>query len=217
MNKKLLTLAISVVLMSGVASSSELEPPETSPDILTVTDHGSYSDSEEEEDSGDDIDQGDEDLPELGAAMAGKEGEEMLINASIAGGLSVGGFFTEEVSLEDEVSVRGLIVVDPAHVGQLADVVVFAAYMPLDYSLSKPVYFMLDENLGIYVWDENPASLVPFMKVAADASEISVNMYQGQFILPGILNIHFGYRLQDGTLVTNGETIDVYIISDDSF
>lgn len=155
-------------------------------------------------------------LPVLGTEAVNAEGEIMNTTAQIEGGLTVGGTLVEEVSLEDGVQVSGLITVDPQHVGQVADVIVYAAYRPIDHSLENPVYFMLDENLGIHVWDENPIHLVSFMKAASSdeaSGEIPVTVYDGKFILPGILNISIGYRLLDGTLVVNSKTIDVTITS----
>lgn len=40
--------------------------------------------------------------------------------------------------------------------------------------------------------------------------------YKGRFILPGILRISLGYQLNDGTVVTNAEEIDVTITEDET-
>ncbi len=61
-------------------------------------------------------------------------------------------------------------------------------------------------------------NLVPFIKlestieIAEDGSAIwSIPMYSGKFVLPGQLSIYFGYRLVDGTVVTNEQPMEVSI------
>ncbi len=157
-------------------------------------------------------------LPELGAVATTPEGETVSTTSTIEGGVAVNGEIQETVNLADEVNVSGEITVDPAHVEQLAEVVVYAAYSSLDGSMEQPIYYMLGENGAIQAWDEATTNLVPFIKlestieIAEDGSAtLSIPMYSGKFVLSGQLSIYFGYRLVDGTVVTNEQPMEVSI------
>ncbi len=110
----------------------------------------------------------------------------------------------------DEVTVAGEMTVAPIHVGQTADIFVWAeATLPPDETL---YYFMLDEGLkAILLWDQVPAHLAAFIPKVTLKSVESVTMYQGQFIYPGTLKVFFGYRLSDNSVVFNGQPIDITI------
>ncbi len=135
------------------------------------------------------------------------------IETEIAGGISVNQSpYQPQVTqyLCDEVTVAGEMAIDPIHVGQTADIFVWAeATLPPDETL---YYFMLDEGLkAILLWDQVPAHLAAFMPKVTLKSVESVTMYQGQFIYPGTLKVFFGYRLSDNTVVFNGQPIDITI------
>jgi len=40
-----------------------------------------------------------------------------------------------------------------------------------------------------------------------------ITLYQGHFLLPGQLAVFFGYRLENGTVITNQNTIEIDIQS----
>jgi hypothetical protein len=135
------------------------------------------------------------------------------ITSDFSGGISVNQDpYQQQVTqyLCDEVTVAGEMMVDPTHVGQTADIFVWAeATLPPDETL---YYFMLDERLkAILSWDQVPAHLAAFIPQVTLKSVESVTMYQGQFIYPGTLKVFFGYRLSDNTVVFNGQPIDITI------
>jgi len=111
--------------------------------------------------------------------------------------------------LTDHVDVAGVIHVDPNHVGQTADLFVYAeATLPPSPEI---YYFMLGENLTISLWDQRPATLVAFKEATQLQARQPVSLYTGQFIYPGTLKVSYGYRLADGSLVSSGDSIDITI------
>lgn len=156
-------------------------------------------------------------LPDLGEAVAtDAKGNSVTTSAKFTGGVAINGATTfqatqEEVkNFQDTVDIRGNITVDPAYMGQKVDIVLYTSYQatPAD----KPLYFMLDTKRGINPWDEKLASLVAFQQEVTLTVEQPVEMWQGVLpIATGILHIHFGYRLPDGTVVENTKTIDVTV------
>lgn len=156
-----------------------------------------------------------DELPQLGDTIAtDATGKVMWNQAVFSGGIAINGgkeYQTQMTqSLYDEVDILGEMIVDPNHVGQEADIFVYAeTTLP---PLEGVFYFMLDEGLkAILPWDQNPVNLVAFIPgVRLNALE-TVTMYQGTFYYSGTLKVHFGYRLADGTVVTSGEPIDIAI------
>lgn len=112
-------------------------------------------------------------------------------------------------NLSDPVDVRGEIQVESAHVGQTADIVVFAD-LPIDDSTT--LSFMLDSNGIPQLWDNKPETLVAFKPQVLLSAIQTVEMYKGKFVLPGNLKVYFGYRLQDGTVIQNSKPIDIEIL-----
>ena len=130
--------------------------------------------------------------------------------AAFSGGLAFGsnGFQAKTaVSLQDTVKVAGEITVNAAHIGQTADVFIFAEYVAPNDSQ----YFMLNEMGSVLGWAKDDfAGLTAFEQVTLQPVQ-KITMYQGQFVGAGQLKIHFGYRLPDGTVVYNSEPIDITI------
>lgn len=154
-------------------------------------------------------------LPPLGPAQAfDQEGEFLSVETSFAGGISIPEGIAAfhrllTVRLSTVVKVQGSMTIDPLHVGQTVEILVYAAYQTLGGYSSKR-YFMLNQTGEILPWDEQVAHLIAFKSVTLTAVQ-AVLMYQGHFIAPGSLNVYFGYRLSDGTVVTNSQTIDITI------
>ncbi|ALG68151.1 sialidase family protein [Beggiatoa leptomitoformis] len=111
--------------------------------------------------------------------------------------------------LSTTVEIQGSIEPLPEHVGQTADIVVYARYWG-----EESIYFMLGENT-IQVWDEQAtnalSTLIPFKQGITLQAKNDINLYQGQFIAAGGLSIFFGYRLADGTVITNQTSLDVFL------
>jgi hypothetical protein len=152
-------------------------------------------------------------LPGLGAVVIDAAGNAFEGVVDSGGGIAVdGGVFQQYVTqdLSASVEVRGSLCVVPEHDGQEAELVVYAAYKPLDALDSKPLYYMLDEQGNVLSWDEDNSHLVAFGHVKLGMVQ-EVSMYRGRFIAPGSLAIYFGYRLSDGTVVVNAQSINVAI------
>jgi hypothetical protein len=140
------------------------------------------------------------------------------VDAQVDGGVTTSdGTVTDTVTVADDVEVNGDITVAPEHTGQIADVFVYASYLPLDGSLKAPLYFMLDENGGIRMWNRDPAGLVAFQKVKGKGkglnkkNRLHVPMHKGRFAFTGILQVSFGYRLDDGGMVSNAQPVALTI------
>ncbi|EDN66174.1 hypothetical protein BGP_2699 [Beggiatoa sp. PS] len=130
------------------------------------------------------------------------------------GGIKVNdGEFLQEAVLttNDSVLFQSEISVDSTHIGQSADILVVAYYSPVAPFDVGGTYFMIDNRNAILVWDGNPASLVPFIRINQLPAKQFVNMYGGP--LPaGQVQAYVGYRLDDGTIIYNGnQTINARI------
>jgi hypothetical protein len=137
----------------------------------------------------------------------------------------------------DIVDIRGVITVDSAHVGQAADILMVVAYQA--DSTDKLTFFMFDEKGGYHPWDGQFSSLVALQKIEKIDPEERVNLfplaievlqndeilskevvsgcgarpftYTGIIGFPGIFKFYYGYRLTDGTIVFNRDSIDIEI------
>lgn len=151
-------------------------------------------------------------FPALSNIATNNSGQKVNTATAVFGGISVNdNTYQQQVvqKLSDKVDVRGQIIVDPAHVGQQADIFVYAkSTLPPD---EKLYYFMLGKDLSIIEWDQQPKNLIAFTDNVTLTDMQEISMYSGQFIYPGTLNVHFGYRLQDGTVVFNFYPIDITI------
>lgn len=153
-------------------------------------------------------------LPDLGNGYTVDNWGEPSIdeNSQFAGGIAVNDAdYQTQVTqkLADTVDVTGEITVNPDHVGQKADIFVYAeATLPPS---TETYYFMLGEGLSILSWDEQPANLVAFIPNVKLAATQKVSMYSGHFIYPGTLKVYFGYRLADGLVVESNQAIDITI------
>jgi hypothetical protein len=69
---------------------------------------------------------------------------------------------------------------------------------------------MLDSEGTLLHWNEAMAELATFQAVTLAATQ-SVPLYQGAFIATGRLQVYLGYRLANGMIVQNAQSIDVVI------
>jgi len=163
-------------------------------------------------------------LPDLGVGTAtDAQGQTINTTARFAGGISINsGTFQTNIAqlLADLVKVEGLITVEPSHVGQPADLFVYGAYRPT-YP-DTPDYYMLSlpdatgiepwaQEATVRKWDRNPATLIGLEKGVTLLPNQPLSVYEGEFIATGFLDIYFGYRLQDGTMVVNTTPIHTII------
>ncbi len=153
-------------------------------------------------------------LPELGQGQAmDAQGNAVSTTTQVGGGISVNGSeYQLQViqNLSDTVDVWGKMTVESAHIGATADIVVYAGYKPSP-EVEEEMFFMLGKDYLVLLWDQTPANLVAFSQ-AILASEQWIHLYSGQFILPGVLRVFFGYRLPNGTIVTNPQGIEITIL-----
>jgi hypothetical protein len=156
-------------------------------------------------------------LPSLGfGSILSASGITEDTDATFAGGIAINDsdFQPEAVlTLEDKVAVAGIIQADSTHLGKTADLLVVANYKPnLPVNTSEERYYMVDEVGHYQQWDGNMASLTSFKQNVPLSKDLVVKMYDGKFVVDGQLKIYFGYRLEDGVVVFNGnQTINVLI------
>ncbi|GEM_PF-2690262 len=148
----------------------------------------------------------------LGVAMDAKN-QTLLTQTHFAGG---GLTLTEtedfqtpiKVKLTDSVNIRGRITVDNQQVGELAEIFVYALVYPVGDTL--PIVVMVDEKGQIQPWNEVLNELASFQSSVQLPAIYEFDLYEGQFLIPGRLEIYFGYGLSD-LWVTNSSPIEVLI------
>jgi subtilisin family serine protease len=114
------------------------------------------------------------------------------------------------VNPTEEVDIRGELLVESAHVGQVADIVVFVeAQFPTS---TGTLLYMLDSNGVPQLWNGQPDTLVAFKPHILLSAIHPVEMYRNSFGFLGTLRIYLGYRLQEGTVIQNSKPINVEIL-----
>lgn len=128
---------------------------------------------------------------------------DFMPSVTTSSGLS-GNYLT--IAQTDEVTVATTITVDPAHVGQSAELLTVATFVPLINP--QPLTFMRDADTW-KIWDGDVKSVtVMTVKSPLENSE-TLTVYQGNLQgLAGNFLIRVGYRLQDGTIIYSGEPIE---------
>ncbi|BAP57428.1 receptor protein kinase-like protein [Thioploca ingrica] len=153
-------------------------------------------------------------LPQLGVIATNSQGKTVVTSAQIAGGAAAtSGTFQREltVSLSKPVDIRATLCVDPKQVGQLVGFIAYAAYTAADSPNRKSALYRLDANNQVLPWDGNFASLLAFKEDILEPTQ-TVEIYQGKLVAPpGVIEIHFGYRLEDGTVTVSDKTIQITI------
>lgn len=195
-------LSKAVTLGAGVqrlnnASSSQLSDPSTDISYLA----GIASDLVE-------LDE----LSDLDTVTVNGQGKQVDTITQFKGGISVNfGPFKTQVTLHtsDFTDIRGEIQVEPAHVGLLADLVVYAAYQS---DADQTVFYMLDGAGNILPWDRNLTHLTAFAENITLMPKQAIQMYHDQFALPGAIKIFFGYRLQGEVIILSVEALRATVI-----
>lgn len=160
------------------------------------------------------------DTPDLGLGnILTSTGQHQRSTAVFNGGVSVNAQASQkQVSqlLSDQVAVMGTVQVPAEHLGQTADLVVYAVYKynPTD----NESLFSLGKNgteLSIQAWNGKVENLASFQKDVVLDSKLDISMYNGKFLAAGNLDVFFGYRLKvaDGSfaLVRNSSPIQIRI------
>jgi hypothetical protein len=149
-------------------------------------------------------------------AVALKQGQPVNTQTSVSGGISVNcGPYKQIVRqcVPDLVKIQGNLSVESADVGKQADIVAVARHKPdPEYSDEPETFYMLgNEGQVIAQWDGNLDNLIAFQEDLSLEAEQAIQIFQGKVPLTGTLQIFFGYRLQDGTVVYNPRSIEAFI------
>ncbi len=160
--------------------------------------------------------------PTLSMTALNAKGETIETVTKVTGGISVNKSplqQTATLNMSDAVEIRGTITVDPKHAGKKAELVVYANYKPLTASDSEPpIFYMLSDNGTVQLWDGERTQLATFKTIKKLPKKAQrVIIYKGQLLLPGKLQVFFGYRIKDpgkefdNLLVTNALPIELII------
>ncbi|MDM8566988.1 choice-of-anchor D domain-containing protein [Candidatus Halobeggiatoa sp. HSG11] len=123
-------------------------------------------------------------------------------DAKFAGGITKnGGSFGINVNANpsDLIDVRGRITVAPEHIDQAIDILIVIA--------SSNGFVMLNSVGEQIAWDGQIDSLIPFLTINELDEPVEIQIYNGYF--DGTQNFYFGYRLADGTIVYNSDSLEV--------
>ncbi|OQW90893.1 MAG: hypothetical protein BWK78_05975 [Thiotrichaceae bacterium IS1] len=141
-------------------------------------------------------------------------------NSHFKGGISVNGepeLPNVTHTTSDEISVIGEMTTDFAHLGKVIDWLVIGIYKPTP--TSTPQLYMLEEPEVpieqraqavpvIRPWDGDPKHLVAMKKAVILRPTQRLNLWQGQLSATGEVQIYYGYRLPDGTIVLNPQPLE---------
>jgi hypothetical protein len=146
-------------------------------------------------------------LPSLGQGMAILCPLEDCgpVNTRFKGGASVEGQdlkTTLTLSPTQQLSITGEIAVSANHIGSTADILIVAGFQPVD--AEQMLWFMVDTKPQALAWDGLPSTLKAAQKDVTLTSIYPIAIYQGG-LGEGKYLIYFGYRLEDGMAVFNGE------------
>ncbi|EIJ42879.1 hypothetical protein BegalDRAFT_2013 [Beggiatoa alba B18LD] len=143
-------------------------------------------------------------LPNLGLASVG--------GSVFFGGISStqGGAYLQRTNhpLSSVADIQGAIQVDSQHVGQNVELLIFASYTPPN--TTQRLYYMLSSQ-GLELWDGNPNSLKAYKQGIVLQSYHPFELYKGQFVGTGLLNVYFGYRLPNKMIITSKQSIDINV------
>ncbi len=147
-------------------------------------------------------------------------GTFMKTKSSFKGGISVNGepeLPNVTHTTSDEISVIGETTADFAHLGKVVDWLVIGIYKPTP--TSAPQLYMLEEPEVpieqqaqaipvIRPWDGDLNHLVAMKKAVILRPTQRLNLWQGQLSATGEVQIYYGYRLPDGTIVLNPQPLE---------
>ena len=132
--------------------------------------------------------------------------QQCAMETAFRGGVSLNGLnYHNSLSLHahQPVKILGEMDINSQQVNQTADIFMVARWKPLPLGDFQS-YFMRDSHGQIQTWDLNLAHLVAAQPQIQLAPTQQVEIYSG-LLSPGYFTIFFGYRLDDGTFVFNGE------------
>lgn len=152
-------------------------------------------------------------MPSLGESVGlDKENNPVVSSSTFSGGISIenASYVREATTLRSRsVQVEGNVMVESAHVGYLADIIVVVAYR--ESSNSTDIFYMMQNSNDLLPWDMKPATLVAFQKNVELPSSYPITLYTGNFPVIGELRFYFGYRLSNGTLIFATNSINAKV------
>jgi uncharacterized membrane protein/Leucine-rich repeat (LRR) protein len=158
----------------------------------------------------------DTELPQLGAIATNSQGKTVTTTAYIAGGAATATSetFQRELTISsssESVKIHATFCVEPQQVGQRAGFIAYAAYTAADSPDQKPSLYQLAANGQVMPWDGNFTNLTAFQEALLKPTQ-TLKVYQSKLAVPaGVIEIHVGYRLEDGTVTVNDKTIQITI------
>ncbi|MEK8021709.1 MAG: hypothetical protein VSS75_032950, partial [Candidatus Parabeggiatoa sp.] len=155
------------------------------------------------------------------------DGQYGTADAKITGGFDIGKHYEVPASfrLTDsaDVTLATLIQFDPSHVGETVDILAVFSYAinnPLAIGgTGETLWFSVSEIEGVAPF-ENMASLEAFMskyEITEESNPLVLGPYPfGNFnsdnFSPGTLGFQFGYRLDAGQIIYNGQPISLIMV-----
>ncbi|MDM8565208.1 hypothetical protein QUF74_06090 [Candidatus Halobeggiatoa sp. HSG11] len=144
-------------------------------------------------------------LPSLGFGTTFDAQAEFIDSNDIFyGGIAVNdGDFSQETILNagDYIVVKGFIHVAEKNIGNKADIILVASYELLS---GEELFFMVGNGQNIQLWNGDLSTLIAYETVTSLEKTHLVSIYEGKLNDIGIWKVYFGYRLEDGTIVFNG-------------
>jgi hypothetical protein len=158
----------------------------------------------------------DTELPQLGVIATDSQGRTVTTTAQIAAGAAIvtSEIFQRELTVSsssESVKIPAIFCVEPQQVGQWAGFIAYAAYTVAASPNQKPSLYQLAANGQVVPWDGSFANLSTFQEAILKPTQ-TLAIYQGQLVVsPGVIDIHIGYRLEDGTVTLSDKAIKITI------
>jgi hypothetical protein len=158
-------------------------------------------------------------LPDLGDDKAIDRFGKIMENpshAKFAGGISINlsDYQTQSRLQIDDwrritgqlIEITGQITVDPIHVGGASKILVVAGYKPPTQSKIQSFYMRNAEKSWL-LWDGDMKNLLSFQSVDRLKETHFIKLFTGDSLpnMPGKFQLYFGYRLENGIIIFNGE------------
>ena len=141
--------------------------------------------------------------PENGAAIDA-QGHLVLTTAYFTHSVTTGNGQSGnglQLAPTEVVTIASLINVDREHVGQAADLLIVASYIPAG---EETPFWYMREGVNWQPWDGNVAQIAPAQTKNSLEDMETVDIYQGNFQgIPGEFTVYVGYRLSTGMIVFN--------------
>ncbi len=155
-------------------------------------------------------------VPQLGLAHAvTAQGEPVDVSTTFAGGTLISGELVPQVrstlNRADIATIVGEITVAPEHVGQLAQIILYATHNPSCEANEDKVFYMLDTVGNIIEWNQNLEELVAFRDNVVLQPSQFVKLYEDQLPASGCIDVYFGYLLANGVIVVNENQINMTV------